>query len=171
MKQMFRLIVISIVILASWSCTSHLSPRDLDTQDVSTIPSLQNIKPVTIRAKLVGSKERVQPLAGSDVIVNEDEFTQVLVERLIESLKRNNVPVVPASERSIEIQVVKVSLQPDMTFYCVIDFNRKLGNGEFYGFQSRSKNWNYETACVDALKTTVTDILHDQDTIKYLRGE
>lgn len=171
MKQVLKLIFINIAVLACWSCTSHLSPRDLDTQDVSTTPSLQNIKPVTIRAKLVGTKERVQPLAGTDVIVNEDEFTQVLVERLIESLKRNNVPVVPASERSIEIQVVRVSLQPDMTFYCVIDFNRKLGNGEFYGFQSRSKNWNYETACEDAIKTTVTDILHDQDTIKYLRGE
>lgn len=171
MKQVLKLIFINIAVLACWSCTSHLSPRDLDTQDVSTTPSLQNIKPVTIRAKLVGSKERVQPLAGTDVIVNEDEFTQVLVERLIDALKHNNVPVVPASDRSIELQVVRVSLQPDMTFYCVIDFNRKLGNGEFYGFQSRSKNWNYETACEDAIKTTVTDILHDQDTIKYLRGE
>lgn len=170
MKQIVRLGIINMLMFTSWSCTSHLNPRDLDIQEIS-IPSLQNIKPVTVRARLIGSKKRELPLAGADVIVNDDEFSEVLVDRLIGSLKHNNVPVVPESERLIEIQVVRVSLQPDMTFYCVIDFNRKLGKGEFYGFQSRSKNWNFKTACEDALNNTVTDILNDQDTIKYLRGE
>jgi hypothetical protein len=170
MKLILRIGVVNILIFACCSCTSHLNPRDLDIQAIS-IPTLQNINSVTIRARLIGSKERELPLAGTDVIVNEDEFTEVLVERLIDTLKHNNVPVAPKSERSIELQVVRVSLQPGMTFYCVIDFNRKLGKGEVYGFQSRSKSWNYETACEDALKNTVTDIIQNQDTIKYLRGE
>jgi len=154
---------------AGLSCTAHLSPRELDIKE-NIVLSLQNIKPVAIRAKLVGSKDRVLPLAGADVIINEDEFTEVLVEQLIDTLQNNNVPVVPESDRLIEIQVARVSLQPDRTIYCVIDFNRKLGNGDFYGFQSRSKSWNFKTACEDALKNTVTDILHNQDTIKYLKG-
>jgi hypothetical protein len=170
MKQIVRLGIINIMMFGGLSCTTHLSPRELDIQE-SSVPTLQNIKPVTIRAKLVGSKERVLPLAGADVIVNEDEFTEVLVERLIDALQNNNVPVTPESDRLIEIQVARVSLQPDRTFYCVIDFNRKLGKGSFYGFQSISKNWNFKTACEDALKNTVTDILNDQDTIKYLKGE
>jgi hypothetical protein len=170
MKKIIRLGMVALVMFVGLSCTTRLSPHDLDIEGIS-VPPLQNIKPVTIRAKLVGSKERELPLAGTDVIVNEDEFTAVLVERLIDTLKKNNVPVVSESERSIEIQVVRVSLQPDRTFYCVIDFNRKLGNGDFYGFQSRAKNWNFNTACEDALKNTVNDILNNQDTIKYLRGE
>lgn len=155
---------------ASLSCTYHLSPRELDIQK-SPVSSLKNIKPVSVRAKLVGSKEKVLPLAGTNVSVNEDEFTDVLVERLIDALRDNNIPVVPASDRSIELQVVDVSLQPDRTIYCVIDFNRKLGKGDFYGFQSRSKDWNFKTACEDALKNTITDILNDADTIKYLKEE
>ena len=170
MKQIIRLGLTIIVMFAGLSCTTRLNPHDLDIE-VASVPPLQNIKPVTIRAKLVGSKERELPLAGTDVIVNEDEFTEVLVERLIDTLKKNNVPVVPNSERSIEIQVVRVSLQPDRTFHCVIDFNRKLGNGDFYGFQSRAKDWNFETSCEEALKNTVNDILNNRDTIKYLKGE
>jgi hypothetical protein len=53
----------------------------------------------------------------------------------------------------------------------VIDFNRKLGSGEYYGFQSRSKSWSYETACEEALNNAVTDLLADPLTIRYLRGE
>lgn len=170
MKQALRLGIISIVIFVCFSCTSHLNPRELDIQE-SPVASFQNIKPVSIRAKLIGSKERALPLAGADVIINEDEFTEVLTERLIDTLKDNNVPVVPESDRLIEIQVVHVSLQPDRTFYCVIDFNRKLGKGNFYSFQSRAKDWNFNTACGDALKNTVSDILNDPDTIKYLKGE
>jgi hypothetical protein len=170
MKRPIRIAVISMMMFSSLSCSYHLSPRELDIKS-GTVLSLQNIKPVSIKAKLVGTKERLLPLAGTDVTVNEDEFSDVLVEHLTEILQNSNVSVAPMSERLIEIQVVRISLQPDTTFNCVIDFNRKLGKGEFYGFQSRAKSWNFMTACQEALKKTATDILNDQRTIKYLQGE
>jgi len=104
-----------MVMFSSLSCSYHLSPRELDIKS-ETVLSLQNIKPVAIKARLVGTKERLLPLAGTDVTVNEDEFSDVLVERLTETLQNSNISVIPMSERLIEIQVVRVSLQPDITF-------------------------------------------------------
>ncbi len=170
MYELIKICFIVLISLALESCSTRLDPKDLDIKSIVS-PVLQNIKPVAVRAKTIGTKEKVLPIAGSDIIVNEDEFTQALAERLIATLKQNNVPVVPGADRVIEVQVVKVALQPDRTHYCVIDFNRRLGNDEFFGFQSRSKNWNYETACEEALNNTVTDLLSDQDTVKYLKGE
>jgi len=134
-------------------------------------PPLQDLTPITLRARPVGSKIREVPLPGASVTVNEDEFTDVLVDRMNEALKRKNIPVVSNSDRIVEIQVVRVSLQADRTIYCVIDFNRKLGDGDFYGFQSRSKNMNFITSCDEALTRAANDIFNNQETITFLKGE
>lgn len=170
MKQPSGKIIAVLMMLTNLSCTARLDPTDFDTKTISA-PVLQNARTVTVKAKLTGAKDRELPVPGGDVVVNEDEFTEVMVKRMIDVLKNNNVSVIPTSDKVIEIQVVKVSLQPDRTMYCVIDFNRKLGGGEFYGFQSRSKNWNFETACEEALNNAVADILADRATVQYLRGE
>jgi hypothetical protein len=139
--------------------------------DEITVPSLQNTKSISVKAHLVGTKKRAIPLPGVTVSVNEDEFTTVLVAKLTEALQRGNVTVLANSSRVVELQVVRVSIQPELTMHCVIDYNRKLGDGEFYGFQSRSNSWNFITACDEALQKAANKILSDPDTVSYLRGE
>lgn len=170
MDHIIKITFFVLTALLNVSCTTTLNPKDFEIGNFAT-PNLMGIKPLAIKAKIAGKKATETPLPGGNVLINEDEFTQALVDRIIDKLKRSNAPIIPASERSIEIQVVKVSLQPTNTIYCVIDFNRKLGNEEFYGFQSRSKNWNYKTACEEALNNAVNDVLIDQNTLCYLKGE
>ena len=76
----------------------------------------------------------------------------------------------PGAERYIEIRVVRVSLQPTMTFDCVIDFNRWLGEGRVRGLQSRANSWNFQNACNAALSQAAADTLNDPDTHAYLEG-
>lgn len=170
MEKTIRLVTVISIALICISCTAYLDPHDFDRENI-TAPSFQSPKPISVKARLVGTKERELPVAGATVIVNEDEFTKELVEQVSEALKNKNIQVVPHSDRVVEIQVVRVALQPDRTIYCVIDYNRKLGDGAFYGFQSRSKNWNFNTACNDALKEAANAILNEQTTIKYFKGE
>lgn len=170
MDMIRKITFVLITALLNVSCTATLNPQEFDIAN-TVAPNLKDVKPISIKAKIIGKKTTEIPLPGGNVLINEDEFTQSLVDRIADRLKRSNVPIVPASERSIEIQVVKVSIQPTNTIYCVIDFNRKLNNEEFYGFQSRSKNWNYETACEQALSNAVNDVLIDPNTLRYLKGE
>lgn len=170
MEHIIKITFFIITILLNVSCTTTLNPKDFEVGNFAT-PNLMGIKPVAIKAKIAGKQSSEIPLPGGSVLINEDEFTQTLVDRIVDALKRSNTPIAPTSEHSIEIQVVKVSLQPTNTMHCVIDFNRKLDNEEFYGFQSRSKSWNYETACEEALNNAVNDVLNDRNTLRYLKGE
>jgi len=170
MKKFIKLSISICAILAGVSCTINLDPHEFDIEGIKVV-SLSGIESVAVYPKLVGAKERELPLAATTVIVNEDGFTKVLTGEVEKVLKENSVHVNSDSEKSIEIQVVRVSLQPDRTTYCVIDYNRKLGKGEAYGFQSKSKEFSFITACENALKNAATDILNDSTTIKYFRGE
>lgn len=152
------------------SCSAHIDPSDFDMDEVAA-PAINISKAIAIRPNLTGTKERVLPLAGASAIVNEDEFTKVLTDKIGSALKNKNYPVVADSHRAIEIQVVRVSLQPTSTMYCVIDYNLKLGDGKYYGFQSSNKNWSFKTACENALQNAANDILNAKSTVEYLQRE
>ena len=124
-----------------------------------------------MRARLTGDPKRKLSIAGPDVVVSEDEFTSALVNGLVQTLRQQSARVDPNAERSIEIRVVRVSLQPTMTFDCVIDFNRWLGGGRLRGLQSRASNWNFQSACTAALSQAAVDTLNDPDTKTYLEGK
>ncbi len=170
MKIFIRFAVLLNFSITVCACSVRLNPDDF-TQRYTDLPQLRNLQPLTVKVNLSGTKDKALPLAGPDVIINEDEFTNELAKRLKDNLEHNGVSVVPDSSRVIEIKTTHIALQPDRTIYCVIDFNRKLGDGAFYGFQARSKNWNYKTACDEALNQAVSLILNDSDTLKYLKGE
>jgi len=160
MKKIMRLFIIiisHIVILSCISCTTYLNPYNFDMKGIHA-PFLQTSKPISVRARLVGTSVRELPLPSGAVIVNEDDFTKVLVDKITESLKNKAVTVTHDTDGTIEIQVDRVSIEPTATMNCVIDYKRRLGNGEFYGFQSRSENWNFVTACDNALEKAVNDI-------------
>lgn len=171
MKRLLRFALVSVFMFLGMSCSIHLKPQDFEMKEFS-VPDLHNIQPVTIQSRIIGAKDRSLSLPGSTIAtVNEDEFTEVLVKRLKSIIEGKNVSIESRAKKSIEIQVVRVSIQPDRTMFCVIDFNRKLGDGEFYGFQSRSKHWSFITSCDNALRQAAIDTLADQDTIRYLKGD
>jgi hypothetical protein len=155
--------------LLTSGCTTPLHPKPFEVQQ-SSIPNLEARQPVAIRARLDGGPKRTLQIAGPDVVVSEDEFTTALVDRIIQTLRDRTVPLDPNSQRAVEFQVVRVSLQPTMDFDCVIDFNRKLGDGRLHGLQSRAKSWNFEKACAAAVSQAVVDALNDPDTRTYLEG-
>lgn len=170
MKTLYRLALLLNFLITLCACSARLNPGDFKQQIISS-PQLKNLQALTVKANLTGTQDKALPLAGVDVVINSDEFTKEIVKRLTENLEHNGISVVSNSSRVIEIQTTHVGLQPDRTFYCVIDFNRKLGANVYYGFQARSKNWSYETACEEALNQAVSLILNDSDTLKYLKGE
>lgn len=168
MKTKLWLILIFFIISGS-SCSLHLNPHNFNSIELS-VPTLHDIQPVAIRAKLNNKPERELPLAGPDVVVIDDQFAEVIVERLINTLKKQGVEIDPNAKKSIEIEIPHVSFLTTARIYCVIDYNRKLGNGEFYGFQSRYNEIS-EMGCNKAIDNAVIQILNDPETISYLTGD
>lgn len=152
------------------ACSTYLEPRDFDMEEI-VAPTIKISKPISVKAYLTGAEEREQPLAGPNVIVNDDAFTKVLAEKIASALKDQGYQVVADSDCVIEIQVARVSLQPTARMHCVIDYNQKLGDGKFYGYQTSATNWNYETACEMALQQAANEILSSQRVIDYFQGE
>jgi hypothetical protein len=151
------------------ACAVQMRLKESKIPD-GAIAKLHATAPVSVRPRVVGSTKHALEIAGPNITVDEDQFSSELVNRVLEALLAQSVPVDPDAERSIELQVVRVALQPDRTFFCVIDFNRRLEDGRLRGLQSRSKNWNYETACGEALSQAVVDLLDDPETRAYLEG-
>jgi len=111
MKKFIKLSISICAILSGVSCTINLDPHEFDIEGIKVV-SLSGIESVAVHPKLVGAKERELLLAATTVIVDEDEFTKVLTGEVEKVLKENSVHVNSDSEKSIEIQVVRVSLQP-----------------------------------------------------------
>ena len=170
MHQILNKIIYAFIAILCASCTANINPHDFSTADIN-LPNLL-VKPstsISVEPHLVDTKERAIPLVGFNIVVSENEFTKVLTTKIQDSLKSKNIAIDPSSNKVIKIQVSRVSLQPDMVMNCVIDYNLKLGNGLFYGFQTRSKNWNFKTACEKALKNAVNEILNNQSMVKYIK--
>jgi hypothetical protein len=102
--------------------------------------------------------------------VDEDQYTTSVIERLAEQLREHGVRVESGADHVIEIQVVRISVHPKPQFTCVIDFNRRLGEGPARGLQSRAKSWAAPKACSAAASQVVIDILNDPSTRDYLKG-
>jgi hypothetical protein len=162
-------VILMATALFTAACAAPLKPKEIEPQQAS-IQQVRTQHPIAVRARLTGDAKRKLSMAGPDVVVSEDEFTSALVNGLIQTLRQHSVRVDPGAERSIEVQVVRVSLQPTMTFDCVIDFNRWLGQGPVRGLQSRANSWNFQNACNAALSQAAADTLNDPGTRAYLEG-
>jgi hypothetical protein len=146
-----------------------MTPKGFDIPDGSIHPVEGG--PVEVRASF-GLKGRHTISAGaSSVSVDEDEYTTAVIMRLGEQFRENGVRVEPGGNRVIEIQVVRVSVHPKPQFTCVIDFNRRFGDGSVRGLQSRAEAWAAEKACSAAVSQVVIDTLNDPHTREYLKGE
>ncbi len=170
MNRLANFILLLLFSITLTACSVRLTPQDLD-QETFTIPSLNHSKPVTILAKLNNTEDITLPIAGPDIVINEDQFSLDLVQRLEKNLKHNGVIIDENAPLSVTIEITHIEIQPDRKMYCVIDFNRKFGDQIFLGFQARSRSWNLKTACEEALNDAVNIILNDQDTMNYLKGE
>jgi hypothetical protein len=167
MRPRFRSLI-ALPLLAG-GCAVHMQAAEGKIPE-GAIPKLDVTTPVAIRPRIVGSAKHELPIAGANVTVDEVQFSSELANGVLEALRLQSAPVDPDAARSVELQVVRVALQPDRTIFCVIDFNRRLGDGRVRGLQSRSKDWNFQTACSDALAQAVVDTLNDPDTRSYLEA-
>ena len=154
-------------VVVSMGCATPLRIKEFDIPEAS-IPSVVSSHVVSVDAIPLGRGRRVVPLAGPNVSVDEDEVGMAVASRMAEQLRQRGVTVEAGGSRVIAIQVVRVSLQPDRKIWCVIDFNRRLGGGRFFGFQSRAKSWSFEKACAAAVSQAVIDQLNDASTLAYL---
>ncbi|WP_341327141.1 hypothetical protein [Methylotuvimicrobium sp. KM2] len=170
MKNLTLPITILCIMVFCTSCTTYLEPSDFDMDEV-VAPYIKISKPIAVKAHLIGTKKREQPLHGASIIVNEDEFTKVLADKIESALKDKGYSVVTDSDLVIEVQVGRVSLQPTARIHCVIDYNQKLGDGKFYGYQTSATNWNFKTACEMALQQAANEILSSQSVSDYFQGE
>jgi hypothetical protein len=164
-----RIASLLVLPLVLGACTVQMRLVEAKIPD-GAIAKLHAPNPIAVRPRLVGSAKRPLSIGSMTINVDEDQFSSELVNRVLGALRAQSVPLDPDAARSVELQVVRVALQPDSTFLCVVDFNRRLGDGRVRGLQSRSRNWNYETACAEALSQAVADTLSDPDTRAYLEG-
>ena len=169
MKQ-FKRGMVTLFCIASAACSFHMNPHDFDSEEIAFFLPYHLKNPIAVRAKLNNKPERELPLTGTDVFVKEDQFAEVIVERLKNTLKKQGAIIDPNSKKSIEIEVVRVSLMTTARIYCVIDYNRKLGDEEFYGFQSRFNEVSF-FGCNQAIDFAVTQILSDPGVINYLKSD
>jgi hypothetical protein len=73
--------------------------------------------------------------------------------------------------RQVEMQVVRITIHMKPQYTCVIDFNRRLGEGPLRGLQSRAKSgMNARRACSAAAAQVVIDTLNDPLFREYLNG-
>lgn len=165
-NQTFLIVgLISLII----SCSVPLKPTTFEAESLPY--SLSSAYPLAVKAKLTGKQSYELEMAGPNISVNDDEFTNTVVDQLTRTLQKNGVFVDPNSNRIIEIQVVHIAVQPSGNMFCVIDFNRTLDDGRIRGLQARAGSWNYEKACKQALTNTVAELLKDSETVEYIAGK
>lgn len=150
--------------------TVRMRPPEFPVAD-ARVPALARDIRIAIRPRFSRTPPRELRLTGANPIVSDDEFTAALVERLSRTLRERGVTLDPDAPRSIDLQVVRIALQPDRTFFCVIDFNRWLGDGRVRGLQSRAKSVSSRKACAVALSEAVVDTLSDPETLAYVNGD
>ena len=156
------------VAVIALGCVTPVSPGKFDIPD-GAVHSIEG-GPVDLLGPLAFNREREVSIPGGKASVDEDEYTTAVVKRLAEQLRAHGVRVEPGANRVIEIRVVRVSIQPQPTFTCVIDFNRRLGDGPVQGLQSRAESWNFQKSCSAATAQVVIDILNDPTTLDFLKG-
>lgn len=150
--------------------TVRMKPADFPVADAQ-IPALARDLQIAVRPRFSRTPLRELRITGTNPIVSDDEFTASLVERLSRTLRERGVTLDPDAPRSIEIQVVKVALQQDLSLFCVIDFNRWLGDGRVRGLQSRARSVSFRTACAAAVSQAAVETLRDPETLAYVNGE
>lgn len=123
--------------------------------------------PVAVSARLVEAPTSRFNANGIAFDVDRNVFSQELAALLSESLSRAGVDV--TGERQIEVQVDYI----DFLFKgpCLLDYRVILGGGETFGLQSRGESGNFSIACRRAVEAAVADIVHDERTAAFLRGE
>ena len=170
-SKTLKVIMIVVVTTFCQACAVTINPHNFTINNQAS-PHLSQLTQgsITIKSQPIETSGRAIPVAGFNITVNENEFTKVLVGKLKSTLNISDT-VTTGESKILTIQVSRVSIQPDIMMNCVIDYNRKLGNGVFFGFQTRSRNWNYETACENALTQAANEILNNRDTVKYFEGE
>ena len=159
-----------IVVLIQ-GCSFSINPHDFKLKDIDALNvPFENTRDIAIKAFLVGAQDRKNHVPAGDIVVNDDEFTKVLVKKLKQLLNIQGENIT-GGDKVITVQVKRVSIEPLLTIKCVIDYNLKFGQGKFYGFQVKASNWNYETACEMALSKAAKNFFNHQQTIHYLNGE
>lgn len=126
--------------------------------------------PIELRGSFGMKGRRVISQGVGSLSVDEDEYTRAVIARLADQLRQHGVPIEPGADRLVEIQVTRISIHPQPQFTCVIDFNRRLGDGPARGFQSRAKSWDARKACSAAAAQVVIDTLNAQSMRDYLKG-
>jgi hypothetical protein len=127
--------------------------------------------PVELRGNFGLKGRRVISQGVGSVSVDEDEYTTAVITRLAEQFREHGVRVESGADHVVEIQVVRITIHPKPQYTCVIDFNRRLGNGPVRGLQSRAeRGWDARKACAAAASQVVIDILNDPATRDYLKG-
>lgn len=168
MNAVHRFALLSMIWL--WvACTTPLRPGNFEVED-GRIPRFSLSSPVAIRGIYDYAGDRKFLLTGgTNVLVSYDEFTTALATRTAELLRSRGVEVEPAAEKTVEIQVVRVSVLQRPTMTCVIDFNLRIGDSTVRGFQSRATRFLYPSACAEAVSEAVIAILKNDSVIDFLQ--
>ncbi len=168
MRQRLRWLCFAAAVVSLGCITVPAPPGTFKIAD-EAIPSLGG-GPVELRAKLGLKGRRVISQGVSNLSVDEDLYTAAVISRLSEQLRKRGVRVELDADRSIEVGIVHITIHMKPQFTCVIDFNRRLGDGPLRGLQSRVKRWRADKACSAAAAQVVIDTLNDPSVRAYLIG-
>jgi len=148
-------------------CTTHLTPKPFELEDAW--PRIATAGDVAVRAGAAPSGRHVLKVSGSSFTVDYAEFTASLVARTRQALNEQGAELSEAAQRSIEVEVVYVSILPGAgRFHCVIDFTLRTGDGYVRGLQARANSWRTDNACNAALSESALVALRDGHVASYL---
>lgn len=168
MRTPAALLMAVLATAAAVGCTVPLEAK-LKKIPQQRIPQLTTQSPVDVRPDLTYAGDRTMGVpGGSTARVSEDEFTTTLVTGVRAALESRGVPVQSGAPLAIEAGVVRVSIQPEPSMACVIDYNVKLGTGRVYGMQARGENWNFQTACQLGITEAVVAVVNEPSVLRYL---
>lgn len=161
--------VATFLALSTAGCATTRIEPTRQYVDLDSIRGFGQIPPVAVFPVYTHQGVHRRSISGFPVIVDYDDFTKSLCQRLAKTLNVKGAPIGGQdAPRRIRLQVSRVTVEQAHGVSCALDFNLALGNAPFRGIQTRASRTMYPDACGAALSEAVVAVLNDPDTRDYL---
>ncbi len=161
----FALAVMPLLLCAVTGC-STVTPASFGAKAPSISGEWSG--PVAVNALHTGEPASRLNANGMEFDIDLHTFSDHLAELLRTSLRDSGTEMGPGGkEIHLEVEYLDFMYQGP----CLLDYTVQLGETSVFGLQSSGASSNFAKACRSALESAVLQILRDQRTRAYMRGE
>ena len=143
------------------------TPKDFELE--AAWPAVDVQGGVSVQSGTAEAGKFTIDLAGANMTVDRQEYTDALVARVVAVLAQQGATLEGDVQKSLELLVVYVNILPGAgRFHCVIDFTVRAGDGYVRGHQARANSMSIDRACNAALSEAALACLSDPQLQEYL---